>query len=103
MAFYMKLRSYIPDHAITTVPVLALLFTVHYFLLRDEPVEPGIELINGEAAFYQHWQRQLDTGDLDLDPGLERLELGHVGTAEHAGDSDEALIENRPQLITLFG
>ena len=75
MAVMMKLRSYIPDHAITTVPALAFLFAIHFFLLRDEAVEPGIELVNGEAAFYQHWQRQLDHTELDLDPGLERLEL----------------------------
>ena len=71
----MKFRSYIPDHAVTTVPVLALLFAVHYFLLSDEAVEPGIEFVNGEPAFYQYWQRQLDSAELDLDPGLERLEL----------------------------
>ncbi len=75
MAFTMKFRQYIPDHAVTTVPVLALMFAVHYFLLRDEPVNEGIELTEGSPTFYQHWQRQLDEGEFDIDARLERLEL----------------------------
>ncbi|MCP4389885.1 MAG: hypothetical protein GY802_16445, partial [Gammaproteobacteria bacterium] len=71
----MKFRQYIPDHAVTTVPVLALMFAVHYFLLRDEPVNEGIELTEGSPTFYQHWQRQLDEGEFDIDARLERLEL----------------------------
>ncbi len=75
MAFTMKFRQYVPDHAVTTVPVLALMFAVHYFLLRDEPVNEGIELTEGSPTFYQHWQRQLDEGEFDIDARLERLEL----------------------------
>jgi len=71
----MKFRRYIPDHAVTTIPVLALMFAVHYFLLRDEPTDPGIELTTGAPAFYQHWQRQLDEGEFNIDAELERLEL----------------------------
>jgi hypothetical protein len=75
MAITMKFRQYIPDHAVTTIPVLALMFAVHYFLLRDEPADPGIELTNGAPTFYQHWQWQLDEGELDIDAELNRLEL----------------------------
>ncbi|MDH3760257.1 MAG: hypothetical protein OEU50_04690 [Gammaproteobacteria bacterium] len=74
----MKFRQYIPDHAVTTIPVLALMFAVHYFLLRDEPAGPGIELTDGAPAFYQHWQRQLDEGELDIDAELNRLELDNA-------------------------
>lgn len=75
MAVRMKFRRYIPDHAVTTIPVLALMFAVHYFLLRDEPVGQGIELTDSAPSFYQHWQRQLDDGELDIDTELNRLEL----------------------------
>ena len=75
MAVAMKFRQYIPDHAVTTIPVLALMFAVHYFLLRDDPVEPGIELTAGAPAYYDRWQRGFEIGELDLDAGLERLEL----------------------------
>lgn len=75
MAVTMKFRQYIPDHAVTTIPALALMFAVHYFLLRDEPAEQGIELADGAPAFYQHWQQQLDDAELDIDAELERLEL----------------------------
>jgi len=78
MAITMKFRQYIPDHAVTTIPVLALMFAVHYFLLRDEPAGPGIELTDGAPAFYQHWQRQLDEGELDIDAELNRLELDNA-------------------------
>lgn len=54
MTVNMKIRQFIPDHAVTTIPVLALMFAVHYFLLRDEPVDPNIELTTGTPAFYRH-------------------------------------------------
>lgn len=76
MAVTMKLRQYIPDHAVTTIPVLAMLIAVHYFLLRDEAEDPGIELTDGTPRFYQNWQRQLDDNELDIDAELKRLELG---------------------------
>ena len=75
MAVRMKFRQYIPDHAVTTIPVLAFLFAVHYFLLRDDPAEPGIELSDAAPAFYDHWQYRFDVDPLDIDAGLERLEL----------------------------
>jgi hypothetical protein len=70
----MKFRQYIPDHAVTTIPVLALLFAVHYFLLRDEPAEQGIELTEGAPVFYENWQRQFDENEFDIDAELNRLE-----------------------------
>lgn len=75
MADTMKFRQYIPDHAVTTIPVLALMFALHYWLLRDEPADQSIELADGAPVFYQHWQRQLDAIELDIDAKLKRLEL----------------------------
>ena len=45
MAYTMNFRRYIPDHAITTVPVLALMFVVPYYLVREDPIDTGIELV----------------------------------------------------------
>ncbi|MGD2173223.1 MAG: hypothetical protein PVF80_14015, partial [Gammaproteobacteria bacterium] len=71
----MDFKKYIPDHAATTVPILALLFSAHYFFSRDEPAKGGIELVEGAPAFYEHWQRPLEQGELDIDAGLQRLEI----------------------------
>jgi hypothetical protein len=71
----MNFKRYIPDHAVTTVPVLALLFAVHYFLLSDEPDDPGIEFVDGAPAFYDHWQMFGGADEFDVDAELERLEL----------------------------
>jgi hypothetical protein len=75
MASAMNFRRYIPDHAVTTVPALALMFAVHYFLLSDDSVESGIELVAGAPAYYDHWQRASDESEFDIDSELERLEL----------------------------
>jgi tetratricopeptide (TPR) repeat protein len=71
----MKFRRYIPDHAITTIPVLALMFAVHYFLLRDDPTETGIELADGALVYNNFWQRAGSETEFDIDGELERLEL----------------------------
>jgi tetratricopeptide (TPR) repeat protein len=71
----MNFRRYIPDHAVTTVPVLALMFAVHYFLLRDDPAETGIELADGVPVYYDFWQRAVSETEFDIDGELERLEL----------------------------
>ena len=71
----MDFKKYIPDHAVTTVPILALLFSAHYFLSRNEPANEGIELVEGAPAFYQHWQRPLERDEFDIDAGLQRLEI----------------------------
>jgi len=71
----MKFRRYIPDHAITTIPVLALMFAVHYFLLRDDSPDTGIELADGASVYNDLWQRTGDETVFDIDGELERLEL----------------------------
>ncbi len=71
----MKFKGYIPDHAVTTIPVLALLFAVHYFLLRDDPAENGIEATSGAPVFYDYWRSADDVNELDIDASLERLAL----------------------------
>jgi len=71
----MKFRRYIPDHAITTIPVLALMFAVHYFLLRDDSPDTGIELADGASVYNDFWQRSGDEIVFDIDGELERLEL----------------------------
>ena len=71
----MKFRRYIPDHALTTIPVLALMFAVHYFLLRDDPSQTGIESVDGATDYSDYWQRAGDETVFDIDGELERLEL----------------------------
>jgi len=71
----MKFSRYIPDHAVTTIPVLGLLFAVHYFLLSDGPAQQAVDLIDADPVSYRHWQRQLDVSEPDLDAGLARLDL----------------------------
>jgi tetratricopeptide (TPR) repeat protein len=74
----MKFRRYIPDHAITTIPVLVLMFAVHYYLLRDDPADTGIEAVDGAADYSDYWQRAGDESVFDIDGELERLELDDV-------------------------
>jgi len=74
----MNWKRYIPDHAVTTVPVLAAMIAVHFFLLRDNPAEPGIEASAGAPLFYEHWQRPADENQLDIDAEMARLELDDV-------------------------
>lgn len=71
----MDWRRYIPDHAVTTVPVLAALVAVHFLLLRDDPPGPGIEATAGAPLFYQHWQRPAEANTFDIDGEMARLEL----------------------------
>lgn len=71
----MNWKRYIPDHAVTTVPVLAAMVAVHFFLLRDDPVQPGIEASLGAPLFYEHWQRPADRNEFDIDAEMARLEL----------------------------
>jgi len=69
-------RRYIPDHAVTTVPVLALMFAVHFFLLRDDPMQTGIEATPATPGYFQHWQRPAEQTEFDIDAEMARLELG---------------------------
>ena len=69
------MRRYIPDHAVTTIPVLALMFAVHYFLLRDVSPDTGIEPADGASVYNDFWQRAGDETVFDIDGELERLEL----------------------------
>ena len=71
----MNFKRYIPDHAVTTVPVLALLVAVHYFLLRDDPVESGIEATTGANDYYRNLQYADEADEFDIDAELERLGL----------------------------
>lgn len=74
----MNWKRYIPDHAVTTVPVLAAMIAVHFFLLRDNPEEPGIEASAGAPLFYEHWQPRADENLFDIDVEMARLELDDV-------------------------
>jgi hypothetical protein len=71
----MDFKQYIPNHAATTLPILALLFAAHYFLLRDDAPREGIEPSGAAPSFYAHWQWRRDDAEFDVDAGLERLEL----------------------------
>jgi hypothetical protein len=71
----MNFRRYIPDHAVTTVPVLALMFAVPYFLFHDDAVETGIELVDSASGYKDYWQRAGVGTEFDIDGEIERLEL----------------------------
>lgn len=73
--FTMDIRRYIPDHAATSVPLLALLFTLHYFIAGDDRAGPGSEVVDGAPAFYPHWQMPAERDPLDIDASLQRLGL----------------------------
>ena len=73
----MDIKRFIPDHAITTVPVLALLFALHYFLSPDDSAKDGIEATSGGPS-YDYWQREIETEELDIDASLSKLELDDV-------------------------
>jgi hypothetical protein len=75
MTRIMGWKRYIPDHAITTVPVLAAMVAVHFLLLNDDPVDPGIEATAGAQMYYQHWQRPGDQSEFDIEGEMARLEL----------------------------
>jgi hypothetical protein len=75
MVCIMNWKRHIPDHAVTTVPVLAAMIAVHFFLLRDDPAEPGIEASAGAPLFYEHWQPHADDNEFDIDGEMARLEL----------------------------
>ena len=71
----MNIRRYIPDHAATSVPILALLIALHYFLFGNDRADHGIEMVDGAPAFYEHWQMPRERDPLDIEAGLERLDL----------------------------
>lgn len=78
MVRIMNWKRYIPDHAITTVPVLCAMVAVHFFLLRDTPSEPAMELAAGAPRYYDHWQRPEDQNAFNIDAEMARLELDDV-------------------------
>jgi len=71
----MNWKSHIPDHTVNTISVLAVMVAVHFFLLRDDPAEPGIEATASVPMYYQPWQPPADQGEFDIDGELARLEL----------------------------
>ena len=76
MVGIVNLKRYIPDHAVTTVPVLAAMVAVHFFLLRDDPIEPGIEATQAAPSYSQFWQAPAQLDELDIDGEMTKLELG---------------------------
>ncbi len=71
----MNIRQYIPDHAVTTVPALAFLLAVHFFLLRDDGADGGADFTESAPAYYEHWQRINELDEFDVEGELQRLEL----------------------------
>ncbi len=51
------------------------MFAVHYFLLRDDSVDTGIELVDGTPGYDDYWQRAGAETEFDIDGEIERLEL----------------------------
>lgn len=71
----MNFRRYIPDHAVITIPALALAIVAHQYWFSDDPVDYGIEGSAAAPNFYQHWQWQRDDAEFDIDSRLQQLEL----------------------------
>ena len=71
----MDWKRYIPDHAVTTVPALALIVAFHFLLVNDAPREAGIEATDTAPMFYEHWRRPLEADSFDIDRQLAKLEL----------------------------
>lgn len=74
----MNFKRYIPDHAVTTVPALALLVALHFLLSPDDSAETGIEATSGDIVSYGYWQSDKQTNELDIDARLSQLELNDV-------------------------
>ena len=74
----MNFKRYIPDHAVTTVPALALLVALHFLLSPDDSAETGIEATSGDIVSYGYWQPDKQTNELDIDARLSQLELNDV-------------------------
>ena len=76
MVGIVNFKRYIPDHTVTTVPVLAVMIAVHFFLLRDDPVRPGIEANQAAPSYSQFWQAPAQQSEFDIDGEINKLELG---------------------------
>lgn len=74
MVRIMNWRRDISDNAVATISLLAVMVAVHFFLLRDEPSEPGIES-SALPMYYQPWQPPADQTEFDIDGEMARLEL----------------------------
>jgi hypothetical protein len=70
----MNWKRDISTNAVATISVLAVMAALHFFLLREEPVGPGIEA-NIVPMYYQPWNPSADQGEFDIDGELARLEL----------------------------
>jgi hypothetical protein len=75
MVSIVNFKRYIPDHAVTTVPVLAVMFVVYYFLLRDAPVVAGKEAAQTASSYNHFWQPPAQQHEFDIDGEISRLEL----------------------------
>ena len=73
MVIDMSLKDHIPEHILTSLQALAILFVLLYFLTPDDRDDQGIELSKGVPSFYEHWQWK--NNPLDIDAELERLQL----------------------------
>jgi hypothetical protein len=49
---------------------------VHIFLLRDDPLESGIEATHAAPSYSQFWQIPAQQDEFDVDGEITRLELG---------------------------
>jgi hypothetical protein len=75
MVSIVNFKRYIPDHAVTTVPVLAIMVAVHYFLVRDNPAGPGKEAAETASSYNHFWQPPAPRSEFDIDGEINRLDL----------------------------
>ena len=74
----MSLRQYIPDHAVTTVPALAILLSLHFFISSERAPLPGIELTGSPQIESDYLQQLARQGGFDVDGEIERLNIVDV-------------------------
>jgi hypothetical protein len=71
----MNLRQYIPDHAVTTVPALAILLSLHFFISSERAPDAGIELTGPLQLESDYLQQLARRGGFDADGEIDRLNI----------------------------
>ena len=78
----MNLRQYIPDHAVTTIPALALLLLLLFLLSGNDPQDRGIELTSAQIVEYDRLSRLGWRTNIDIDGEVERLNIDDAVQAQ---------------------
>ncbi|MFT5219850.1 MAG: tetratricopeptide (TPR) repeat protein [Planctomycetota bacterium] len=71
----MNIRQYLPEHAITTIPALALIAALHFLFFADNTTEPGIELRIPLQTDLDSLYNAVNENKLDVEERLGRLNV----------------------------